>query len=59
METVTLATVISSIGTIFTAGLGWVGQTAATVAAEPLLLLPYGLAFIGIGIGLFGSLAHR
>lgn len=56
---VTLATVITSIGDVFTAGLGWVGQVAATVAGEPLLLLPYALAFVGVGIGLFASLAHR
>lgn len=53
-----MATVIEAITSVFTAGLGWVGQVASTVASEPLLLIGVVVGFVGLGIGLFGRLLH-
>lgn len=33
--TVTVATLMESVGTVFTAGVGWVAKVAETVAAQP------------------------
>ena len=55
---VTMATVIEAITSVFTAGLGWVGQVASTVASEPVVLIGVVVGFVGVGIGLFGRLLH-
>lgn len=55
--TVTMATLIESIGTVFTAAIGWVGTTAATIADEPILLLAcVGIPLCGLGVGMFKRL---
>lgn len=52
----TMDTLISTITSIFTAAIGWVGTVAETVAGQPLLLLGVVLGFIGVGVGLFSRL---
>ena len=55
--TVTVATLMESVGTVFTAGVGWVAKVAETVAAQPILLLAcVGVPLCGIGIGMFKRL---
>lgn len=57
VETVTIATLIASVGTVFTAAIGWVGQVATTIAAQPMLLLVcVGIPLCGLGIGMFKRL---
>ena len=56
--TMTLATLIESITTVFTAAIGWVGTVADTVAGEPLLLLGVVIGFVGLGVGLFRRLLN-
>lgn len=59
METsaVTIATLMSSVGSIFTAATGWVGTVAETIAGEPILLLAVvGVPLCGLGVSLFKRL---
>lgn len=55
--TVTMATLIESIGTVFDAAIGWVADVAATIAAQPILLLAcVGIPLCGLGVGMFKRL---
>lgn len=48
---------ITSIGTVFTAAIGWVGTVAATIAEQPILLLAcVGIPLCGLGVGMFKRL---
>lgn len=58
MEGVTIATLLSSVGDIFTAAIGWVGDVAGAITGNPLLLLFCVLPLIGIGVGLFKRLLN-
>ena len=55
--TVTIATLIESVGTVFTAAIGWVGNVATTIAGQPILLLAcVGIPLCGLGVGMFKRL---
>ena len=55
--TVTMATLISSVGEVFTAAIGWVGTVASTISDQPILLLScVGIPLCGLGIGMFKRL---
>lgn len=58
METVTIATLLTSIGSIVTAAVGWMQQAGAAIAANPLALLFILLPLMGAGIGLFSRIIH-
>ena len=48
---------IASITSVFTAAIGWVGTTASTIAAQPILLLAcVGIPLCGLGVGMFKRL---
>lgn len=48
---------IASITSVFTAAIGWIGTTASTIAAQPILLLAcVGVPLCGLGVGLFKRL---
>lgn len=48
---------ISSVGTVFTAAIGWVATVADTIAAQPILLLAcVGIPLCGLGVGMFKRL---
>ena len=50
---------IASITSVFTAAIGWVGTTASTIAAQPILLLAcVGVPLCGLGVGLFKRLTN-
>lgn len=49
----TMENLLTTITSVFTAAVGWVGTVASTIAGEPLLLVGCVLGFIGIGVGLF------
>lgn len=51
-----MADIITTITTLFTAAMGWMGTVATTVAETPLLLLGVVIGFVGIGVGLFKRL---
>lgn len=55
--TVTVASLISSIGDVFTAAIGWVGSVASTIAGQPILLLAcVAIPLCGLGVGMFKRL---
>lgn len=57
VDTVTVSTLLTSIGSVFTAAIGWVGTVASTIADEPILLLAcVGIPLCGLGVGLFKRL---
>lgn len=58
MEPMTLATLLTDVTSIFTAGIGWVGTVASTIEGEPMLLMFVLLPLIGVGIGLFRRLLN-
>ena len=55
--TTTMATLIASVGDVFTAAIGWVGTVAETIAEQPILLLAcVGIPLCGLGVGMFKRL---
>lgn len=48
-----MAELLTTITTVFTSAVGWVGTVATTIAGEPLLLIGCVMGFIGVGVGLF------
>ena len=54
---VTVATLLTSVGSVFTKVIGWVGDVASTIAGDPILLLAcVGIPLCGLGIGMFKRL---
>lgn len=52
-----MAEILTSVGTVFTSAIGWVGTVANTIAGQPILLLAcVGVPLCGIGIGMFKRL---
>lgn len=58
METVTIATLLTSISSIVTAAVGWMQTAATAITANPLALLFILLPMLGVGISLFGRIIH-
>lgn len=55
--TVTMATLIEAVGTVFEAAIGWTATVATTIAAQPILLLAcVGIPLCGLGVGMFKRL---
>lgn len=55
--TVTVASLIESVGTVFTAVIGYVGEVAVEIAAQPILLMAcVAVPLCGIGVGMFKRL---
>lgn len=51
--TVTIATLLSSIGEVFTSAIGWAGTVGSTIVNTPILLLFCAIPLVGLGVGLF------
>lgn len=56
--TVTVASLVGSVGDIFTAAIGWVGTVASTITSNPILLLFCVIPLVGLGVGLFRRLIN-
>ena len=56
--TVTIATLLSSIGEVFTTAIGWAGTVGATIVSTPMLLLFCAIPLVGLGVGLFKRLLN-
>lgn len=53
----TVASLLTSIGSVFTAAIGWVGTVASTIADEPILLIScVAIPLCGLGVGMFKRL---
>ena len=54
---VTVATLLTSVGSVFTKVISWVGDVASTIADQPILLLAcVGIPLCGLGVGMFKRL---
>ena len=52
-----ITSVFTAVGSVFTSAISWVGTTASTIAAQPILLLAcVGVPLCGLGVGLFKRL---
>ena len=56
MEGVTVATILDSVGDVFTSAIGWVGDAASTVVSNPILMVFAVIPLVGLGVGLFKRL---
>lgn len=50
---------LTTLGTIFTQIMTWVGSLVTTIASQPLLLIPVGIFVVGAVIGLASRLIGR
>lgn len=53
-----MSEILTSVGTIFTEAISWVGDVATTITGQPILLLFCVLPLVGLGVGLFKRLIH-
>lgn len=56
MEAVTISSILTDVGSIFTEAIGWVGDVATTIAGQPILLIFTIIPLVGLGVGLFKRL---
>lgn len=59
MEGNTMQTLLSSLATVVTQVLTWVGNVAETIVSTPILLLTTGFLVLGGAIGIFGRLLSK
>lgn len=50
---------ITDLGVVVTAVLGYVGQIADAIVQEPLLLMTTGILLLGGAIGIFGRMLSK
>lgn len=50
---------LTSLGQVSTAVLGYVGNICTTIVGQPVLLLTMGILLLGGAIGIFGRLLSR
>lgn len=53
-----MSAIITAVGDVFTAAIGWVGTVSTTIAAQPLLLMFTIIPLVGLGVGLFRRLLN-
>lgn len=53
MTEVTMATIITDIGSLVTASATWVSSAVGTIMSTPILETFVLFSFVGVGIGLF------
>lgn len=54
-----MGTLLSSLGEVVTAVLGYIGDICTTISSNPVLLLTMGILLLGGAIGIFGRLLSR
>ena len=54
----TMATLLSTIGEVLNAAVGWIGVIANVVTSAPLFMIGVVIMFVGVGIGLVSRLLH-
>lgn len=53
----TIASLMTSVGEVFTAAIGWVADVAETIGSQPILLLAVvAVPLCGLAVGLFKRL---
>ena len=53
---VTIASLLSSVGSLFEAAMGWAAKVGTTITGNPLLLMFVIVPLVGLGVGLFKRL---
>lgn len=55
-----MATILTTVGSIFTSAITWIGQvsTAITASGNEIILLFVVLPLVGLGVGLFRRLIN-
>lgn len=56
METMTVASLMTDVTTVFQKAIEMVGTVAETVASNPILYLPIVIGLCGIGVAFFNRL---
>lgn len=56
MEGVTITSILTDVGSIFSTAIGWVGDVASTITGNPLLMVFCIIPLVGLGVGLFKRL---
>lgn len=52
-----MSTILTAVGDVFTAAIGWVGDVGTTITGDPVLMLfCVAVPLCGIGIGIFKRL---
>lgn len=59
METTAMTEFLTSIGSVVTQLVTWVGQVASTVISTPILLFSTGVFALGAAVGLFRRFLRR
>lgn len=59
MEEITMASLLSTLASVVTQILTWVGSVASTIVDTPLLLFTTGFLALGGAIGIFGRLLSK
>lgn len=52
MDNITMATLITDVGSIVTGSVSWIQSIATAITGSPLLLFFTLFGFVGVGIGL-------
>lgn len=58
-EVMTMADLLTQLGTVVTQVMSWVGDVAEAIVTTPLLLLTTGFLVLGGAVGIFGRLLSR
>lgn len=53
---VTLASILGNIGTVFSSAMDWASAVGTAVTGNPLLLVGVVMGFVGVGVALFRRL---
>lgn len=59
MEGNTIATYLTTLGTIVTQMFSWVGDVGTAILADPVLTFSLGIFATGAAVGIFGRLLSR
>lgn len=52
-----MTTILTAVGDVFTAAIGWVGDVGTTITGDPVLMLfCVAVPLVGLGIGIFKRL---
>lgn len=54
-----MSALLTSLGEVVTAVLGYIGTICTTIVDQPVLLLTMGILLLGGAIGIFGRLLSR
>lgn len=50
--------ILTTVSTLFTSAIGWVGDVASTITSTPILMLFCSIPLVGLGVGLFKRLIN-